>query len=49
MLSHTKFQDVDNNLPVYPMKGSRSWSHTSGRTNDKISLKKFSQFVQKQH
>ena len=39
MLTHTKFQDVDNNLLVYPMNDSRSWSKMSTSTID-VTFKK---------
>ena len=34
MVTHTRFQDVDINLPVCPVKNFRYWSHMSATTTD---------------
>ena len=44
--SHTKFQDVDNNLPVYSRKDFQTWSCMCTRVTDKNCLKSFCQSVQ---
>ena len=48
MLTHTKCQDIDNNLSVCSMKDSRSWSHMSKKATDGTYLENFCQSFQKQ-